>query len=99
MPEPGEGLLFGGQTDRNWLTAVVDYLAPLGYKMYAADNDVKKFLESTTKDKVTVEKITLAEDKVALRQTFEKYDIRGVFNLALARAKDVKDVNYIMSTL
>jgi carbamoyl-phosphate synthase large subunit len=97
VPEPGEGLLLGGQTDRNWLTVVVDYLAPLGYKFYAAEDDVKQFIESTAKDKVAVEKIALQKDKVALRETFKKYDIRGVFNLAQARAKNVDDVNYIMS--
>jgi carbamoyl-phosphate synthase large subunit len=99
MPEPGEGLLLGGETDRDWLTVVVDYLSPLGYKMYAAEDNVKQFLESTAKNNVAIEKITLPEDKVMLRQAFEKYDIRGVFNLAKARAKDVSDVNYIMSKL
>lgn len=98
MPEPGEGLLLGGETDQDWLTVIVDYLAPLGYKIYAAEDNVKQFLERTAKNNVTVEKITLPEDKVMLRQAFEQNDIRGVFNLAKARAKDVADVNYIMST-
>ncbi|KAK3330400.1 hypothetical protein B0H66DRAFT_543778 [Apodospora peruviana] len=97
MPEPGEGLLFGGQLNKNWLTTVVDYLSPLGYKLYAADEEVKQFLESTAKNKITVEVIEFPkEDKRALREVFKKYDIRGVFNLAQARGKTVMDVDYVM---
>ncbi|KAI0594329.1 putative carbamoyl-phosphate synthase arginine-specific large chain [Biscogniauxia sp. FL1348] len=97
MPEPGEGILFGGELSKPWLTKIADYLAPLGYKFYAADNAVKKFLESTTKDHVNVEVIEFPkEDKRALREVFQKYDIRGVFNLALARGKTVMDVDYVM---
>ncbi|KAK3383399.1 hypothetical protein B0T24DRAFT_566099 [Lasiosphaeria ovina] len=96
-PEPGEGLLFGGQLNKSWLTKVVDYLSPLGYKLFAADEEVKQFLESTTKGKVNVEVIEFPkEDKRALREVFKKYDIRGVFNLAKARGKTVMDVDYVM---
>ncbi|KUI66126.1 Carbamoyl-phosphate synthase arginine-specific large chain [Cytospora mali] len=97
MPEPGEGLLFGGQLKKEWLTKIVDYLSPLGYKLYAADEDVKQFIESTAEKKVTVEVIEFPkEDKRALREVFKKYDIRGVFNLARARGKTVMDVDYVM---
>ncbi|EMR61571.1 putative carbamoyl-phosphate synthase arginine-specific large chain protein [Eutypa lata UCREL1] len=97
MPEPGEGILFGGDISKTWLTKVADYLSPLGYKFYAADQHVKDHLESTTKDKTTVEVIEFPkEDKRALREVFEKYDIRGVFNLAMARAKTTIDVDYVM---
>jgi carbamoyl-phosphate synthase large subunit len=97
MPEPGEGLLFGGELKKEWLTTVVDYLSPLGYKLYAADEEVKKFLESTSKGSVNVEVIEFPkEDKRALREVFRKYDIRGVFNLAQARGKTIMDVDYVM---
>lgn len=97
MPEPGEGLLFGGEVSKSWLTQVVDYLAPLGYKMYAASNDVKDFIETSSKQKVDVEVIEFpTDDKRALREVFQKYDIRGVFNLALARGKTTSDVDYVM---
>ncbi|KAI4863734.1 putative carbamoyl-phosphate synthase arginine-specific large chain [Hypoxylon rubiginosum] len=97
VPEPGEGILFGGETSKPWLTKIADYLSPLGYKFYAAEEDVKQFLESTTKDKATVEVIEFPkEDKRALREVFQKYDIQGVFNLALARGKTVMDVDYVM---
>ncbi|KAI1415998.1 putative carbamoyl-phosphate synthase arginine-specific large chain [Hypoxylon sp. FL1857] len=97
VPEPGEGILLGGETSKPWLTKIVDYLAPLGYKFYAAREDVKRFIESTAKDNVTVEVIEFPkEDKRALREVFQKYDIRGVFNLALARAKTTMDVDYVM---
>ncbi|KYK55414.1 hypothetical protein DCS_07377 [Drechmeria coniospora] len=97
MPEPGEGLLFGGEVSKPWLTQVADYVAPLGYKMYAASEDVKRFIETTCKHNVTVEVIEFPkEDKRALREVFKKYDIRGAFNLALARGKTTMDVDYIM---
>jgi carbamoyl-phosphate synthase large subunit len=97
VPEPGEGILFGGEISKDWLTKVADYIAPLGYKFFAADNHVKEFLESSTKDKVNVEVIEFPkEDKRALREVFEKYNIRGVFNLAMSRARTVTDVDYVM---
>lgn len=97
VPEPGEGLLFGGDVSKTWLTQVVDYAAPLGYKLYAASNHVKEFIESTAKGSVSVEVIEFPkEDKRALREVFKKYDIRGCFNLALARGKTTLDVDYVM---
>ena len=36
------------------------------------------------------------EDKRALREVFEKYNIRGVFNLAKTRAKSLVDEDYVM---
>ncbi len=97
VPEPGEGLLLGGELGRTWLTTVVDYLAPMGYRLYAADDSVKQFLESTARDKIDVQVIEFPkDDKRALREVFKKYDIRGVFNLALARGRTTSDVDYIM---
>jgi carbamoyl-phosphate synthase large subunit len=99
MPEPGEGLLFGGDItkDKNALVAIVDYLSPLGYKLFAAEQHVKEFLEKTAKNDVSVEVIEFpVEDKRELRKVFEKYDIRGVFNIALARGKTTQDVDYVM---
>ncbi|KAB2577894.1 putative carbamoyl-phosphate large subunit protein [Lasiodiplodia theobromae] len=98
VPEPGEGLLFGGDITKPELTQIVDYLAPLGYKLYAANNEVKNHLEQTSKaDGVSVEVIEFPkEDKRALREVFEKYDIRGVFNLAKTRASSLVDEDYVM---
>lgn len=98
LPEPGEGLLFGGDISNNNLVTIVDYLSPLGYKLYAANEEVKNFLESTTKSgNINVEVIEFPkEDKRALREVFQKYDIRGVFNLAKARASSLVDEDYVM---
>ena len=98
MPEPGEGLLFGGDVSEPELAAVVNYLDPLGYKLYAADGDVKTYLEGNTKGggvKVEVVEFPVT-DKRALRDVFKKYDIRGVFNLASQRGKDMQDKDYVM---
>lgn len=97
VPEPGEGLLFGGDTSKPELSAIVNYLNPLGYKLFAASQDVKQHLESTVKGDVSVEVIEFpVEDKRALREVFQKYDIRGVFNLASQRAKTLLDKDYVM---
>jgi carbamoyl-phosphate synthase large subunit len=97
MPEPGEGLLFGGNTAKPELSEIVSYLKPLGYKLFAASPVVKEHLESTAKDGVIVEVIEFPkEDKRALREVFKKYDIRGVFNLASQRATTLLDEDYVM---
>lgn len=98
VPEPGEGLLFGGDISNNSLATIVEYLNPLGYKFYAANDEVKNFLEGSSKDgNVAVEIIEFPkEDKRALREVFAKYDIRGVFNLAKARASSLVDEDYVM---
>ncbi|KAF2459874.1 carbamoyl-phosphate synthase arginine-specific large chain [Lineolata rhizophorae] len=105
VPQPGEGLLFGGDVAKPELAAIVNYLAPMGYKLYAANDEVKHHLESGAKPRdkdgneveVEVEVIEFPkEDKRALREVFEKYDIRGVFNLARARASSLVDEDYVM---
>ena len=97
VPEPGEGLLFGGETTMEELPAIVNYLSPLSYKLFAASQDIKQYLESTAEGDVSVEVIEFPkEDKRALRDVFQKYDIRGVFNLARKRADSLLDENYVM---
>jgi len=98
LPNPGEGLLFGGDVSKPELAKIVDYLKPLGYKLFAANPEVKKHLEEASADgSTTVEVIEFPkEDKRALREVFQKYDIRGVFNLAKARASSLVDEDYVM---
>ncbi|SMR52987.1 unnamed protein product [Zymoseptoria tritici ST99CH_1E4] len=98
LPLPGEGLLFGGDTSTPDLGKIVDYLTPLGYKLFAANEEVKAHLESTSKDgSVSVQVIEFPkEDKRALREVFEQYDIKGVFNLAKRRASSMVDEDYVM---
>ncbi|KAF2675407.1 carbamoyl-phosphate synthase large subunit [Microthyrium microscopicum] len=95
MPEPGEGLLFGGEfTDE--LSEIVRQLAPLKYKLFAANETTKAALESAVEG-ASVEVIDFpVEDKKALREVFAKNDIRGVFNLAHSRAKSLVDEDYVM---
>jgi carbamoyl-phosphate synthase large subunit len=99
MPEPGEGILLGGSTQMEELPQIVTYLQPLGYKFYAASQDVKEHLEkgSSSDAKVEVEVIEFpTTDKNALRKVFQKYDIRGVFNIAKERGKTLVDPDYVM---
>lgn len=97
MPEPGEGLLFGGDTSKPELSAIVEYLKPLKYKLLAASPNIKKHLESSSKGEASVEVIEFPkQDKRALREVFQKYDIRGVFNLASQRGKTLLDEDYVM---
>ncbi len=97
MPEPGEGILLGGSTELPELPQIVTYLHPLGYKFFAASQDVKQHLEQGGDGKVEVEVIEFpTTDKNALRKVFQKYDIRGVFNIAKSRAKTLLDEDYVM---
>lgn len=98
LPNPGEGLLFGGDVTTPDLGKIVDYLNPLGYKLFAANEEVKQHLESSSKDgSVKVEVIEFPkEDKRALREVFANYDIKGVFNLAKRRASSMIDEDYVM---
>jgi carbamoyl-phosphate synthase large subunit len=98
LPLPGEGLLFGGDTSTPDLGKIVDFLNPLGYKLFAANEEVKQHLEATSKDgSVSVQVIEFPkEDKRALREVFETYDIKGVFNLAKRRASSMVDEDYVM---
>ncbi|KAI5240642.1 carbamoyl-phosphate synthase large subunit [Aureobasidium subglaciale] len=98
VPQPGEGLLFGGDINNPDLAKIVDFVNPLGYKLFAANESVKQHLENNSKDgSVKVEVIEFPkEDKRALREVFEKYDIRGVFNLAKVRASSLIDEDYVM---
>ncbi|KAF2001135.1 carbamoyl-phosphate synthase [Amniculicola lignicola CBS 123094] len=96
LPQPGEGLLFGGESTSQDLVTIAKYIHPLGYKFYAANKDVKALLEGGAEG-VEVEVIEFPkEDKRALREVFEKYDIRGVFNLAKFRASSLVDEDYVM---
>jgi carbamoyl-phosphate synthase large subunit len=95
VPEPGEGILLGGDYTGT-LSKIVEYLQPLGYKLYATSPEVKAQLESDAKG-VSVDVIEFPkEDKRALREVFQKYDIRGVFNLAKHRGKTLLDEDYVM---
>merc|ERR1711977_725923 len=94
MPEPGEGILLGGSTELPELPKVVEYLEPLGYKFYAASNEVKSHLERSG---TSIEVIEFPKtDKNELRKVFQKYNIRGVFNLAKSRGKTLVDEDYVM---
>ena len=94
MPEPGEGILLGGSTEMTELPKIVEYLQPLGYKFFAASEDVKQHLEKSGSSVEVVE--FPVQDKNALRQVFQKYDIRGVFNIAKARGATLLDKDYVM---
>ncbi|KAI9834764.1 MAG: argininosuccinate lyase [Sarea resinae] len=97
VPEPGEGLLFGGDVSKPELAAIVDYVSPMGYKLFAADPEVKKHIEASAANGVTVDVIEFPkEDKRLLREVFQKYNIKGVFNLAATRANSLLDNDYVM---
>ncbi|OQD68055.1 hypothetical protein PENPOL_c003G07504 [Penicillium polonicum] len=95
MPEAGEGILLGGDITQPYLSKIVEYLNPLGYKFFAVNPAVKDHLESAAN--VSVQLIEFPKkDKRALREVFQKYDIRGCFNLAKTRGKTQLDEDYVM---
>ncbi|KAL2709570.1 Carbamoyl-phosphate synthase arginine-specific large chain [Kluyveromyces marxianus] len=96
VPLPPSGILFGGDLSKNYLGEVVKCIAPLCYKLYATNEETKKYLESYSKDA----KVDLIEfpknDKRKLRELFQAKDISAVFNLAAKRAETLEDVDYAM---
>ena len=97
VPEPGEGILLGGDITKAELPQIVKNLAPLKYNFFAASPDVKKHIESSSGGTVSVEVIEFPkQDKRALREVFQRYDIRGVFNIANRRAESLLDEDYVM---
>ncbi|KAJ5787722.1 ATP-grasp fold subdomain 1 [Penicillium paradoxum] len=97
MPEAGEGILLGGDITQPYLSKIVEYLNPLGYKFFAVNPEVKAHLESAANGTVSVQLIEFPKkDKRALREVFQKYDIRGCFNLAKTRGKTQLDEDYVM---
>ena len=94
MPEPGEGILLGGSTEMSELPQIVEYLKPLKYKFFAANEAVKAHLE---KSGASIEVLDFPKtDKNALRKVFEKSNIKGVFNIAKTRGKTLLDEDYVM---
>ncbi|KAF8476928.1 carbamoyl-phosphate synthase arginine-specific large chain [Kalaharituber pfeilii] len=95
VPQPGCGLLFGGDISQPYLSKIVTLVKDHRYKIYAASPEVKAHLEKETG--VTVDVIEFPKtDKRKLRDVFTKYDIGGVFNLAKTRAESLVDEDYVM---
>lgn len=96
LPLPPSGILFGGDLTKEYLGEVAQIISPIGYKYYTASEEVAKYL----REKVPNYEVEVIEfpktDKRALREVFQKYDIKGVINLASARAESLLDEDYVM---
>ena len=95
LPLPPSGILFGGDLTRDFLGTVANRLGGLGYKYYATTPEVAQYLSKYTDVKVEVIEFPKT-NKRELREVFQKYDIKGVFNLAKARAESLEDEDYVM---
>lgn len=99
LPMPGSGVLFGGDLTNKNLATVANNIAGLGYKFYTASPQVAEYLKSnlpkTAENAVQVIEFPKT-DKRLLREVFQKYNIKCVFNLAAARAESLLDEDYVM---
>jgi len=96
VPQPGSGLLIGGNVAKPEIKQIIEYVAPMGYKLFATSGKTAKALEALV-DGVKVDVLEFPKtDKRKLREVFEGNNIRGVFNLADKRAEDLLDVDYVM---
>lgn len=95
VPEPGSGLLFGGDINKTHISEIAALLLPLGYKFYAASKGIKKHLESKVEG-LEVKLLDFPTDKRKLREIFQDNNIQTVFNLASTRASSTADQDYIM---
>lgn len=95
VPLPPSGILFGGDSNKTFLGEVAGLLSSLGFNFYVANEHAKKYLESYTNESVTIIEFP-KNDKRRLREVFQKYDIKTVFNLASKRAETTDDEDYVM---
>lgn len=95
VPLPPSGILFGGDLSKQFLGDVINTISSLGFHFYVADDATKKYLEKYTNDTVSVIEFP-KNDKRGLREVFQKYDIKLVFNLASKRADNTDDSDYVM---
>lgn len=95
VPLPPNGILFGGDLTKPFLGEVISTISTLGFNFYVANEAAKKYLETYTKEPVTVIEFP-KNDKRGLREVFQKYDIKLVFNLASKRAENTLDEDYVM---
>jgi carbamoyl-phosphate synthase large subunit len=94
VPQPGHGVLLGGDEKGEELQHVANILSGLGYKLYTSSETVKGALEATG---ITVTVIEFPKtDKRKLREVFQKYEIDAVINLARERGRDTLDEDYVM---
>ncbi|AJR72228.1 carbamoyl-phosphate synthase (glutamine-hydrolyzing) cpa2 [Saccharomyces cerevisiae] len=98
VPLPPSGILFGGDTSREYLGQVASIVATIGYRIFTTNETTKTYLQEHIKEKNA--KVSLIKfpknDKRKLRELFQEYDIKAVFNLASKRAESTDDVDYIM---
>ncbi|KAG7661807.1 CPA2 [[Candida] subhashii] len=95
VPQPGQGILFGGDLTNSKLGNVAGNLSGLGYKFYAASEGVAEYLSKYIEEEVEIIEFPKT-DKRALREIFEDMKVGAVFNLAKARAEDLLDEDYVM---
>lgn len=95
LPLPPSGILFGGDLEKEYLGTVAQKLENIGYKYYATTEDVAAYLNKFTSTPIEVIEFPKT-NKRELREVFQKYDIKGVFNLAKARAESLEDEDYVM---
>lgn len=95
VPQPGQGILFGGDLSNDKLSKVAHTISGLGYNIFTALEDVAEYLRPHVSEEVKVIEFPKT-DKRALREVFQKYDIMCVINLARNRAEDLLDQDYVM---
>ncbi|ODV79886.1 carbamoyl-phosphate synthase arginine-specific large chain [Suhomyces tanzawaensis NRRL Y-17324] len=95
VPQPGQGLLFGGDLTNDKLGNVAKTVSGLGYKFFAASSPVAEYLNNYVSESVEILDFPKT-DKRALREIFQEHKIGGVINLAKARAEDLLDEDYVM---
>ncbi|GMM34488.1 carbamoyl-phosphate synthase (glutamine-hydrolyzing) [Saccharomycopsis crataegensis] len=97
LPMPGSGILFGGDLTNENLGKVAANISELGYKFYTASQPVADYLKKYVHADESIQVIEFPKtDKRALREIFQKFEIKCVFNLAAARAESLLDEDYVM---
>lgn len=95
VPQPGSGILFGGDLTNEKLGTAAKTVSGLGYSFYTASPEVANYLKDYVSENVEVIDFPKT-DKRALREIFQDKKINAVFNLAASRAESLLDEDYVM---
>lgn len=94
VPRAGEGILLGGDENRNEIPIIAHKLIELGFKLYCTSKEMENTLNELPG--VSAKRIFFPlKDKRKLREVFEEHEIQVVINLAQIRGRDVLDEDYV----
>lgn len=94
VPQPGTGVLMGGDVTKPEFQKIAQIYYDLGFKLYCQSAEVEAFLNSIPH--VSAKRIWFPlKDKRKLKEVFDEYEINLTVNLAKYRGVNTLDADYV----